>query len=99
MRDTTWMDAEAALAYGFVDRVASPTPASTVINCAVARDVAEKQPWARDGQTIGQAGAARQEGGERPSAAPCRPRAASRIRPVLPKRRVPYLSSLQILQS
>ena len=43
MRDTTWMDAEAALAYGFVDRVASPTPASTVINCAVARDVAEKK--------------------------------------------------------
>ena len=37
------MDAEAALAYGFVDRVASPNPASTVINCAVARDVAEKK--------------------------------------------------------
>ena len=43
MRDTTWMDAEAALAYGFVDRVAQPNPASTVINCAVARDVAEKR--------------------------------------------------------
>ena len=43
MRDTTWMDAEAALAYGFVDRVASANPASTVINCAIARDVAEKK--------------------------------------------------------
>ena len=43
MRDTTWMDAEAALAYGFVDRVASANPASTIINCAVARDVAEKK--------------------------------------------------------
>ena len=43
MRDTTWMDAEAALAYGFVDSVALPNPASTVINCAVARDVAEKK--------------------------------------------------------
>ena len=43
MRDTTWMDAEAALAYGFVDRVAQPNPASTIINCAVARDVAEKR--------------------------------------------------------
>ena len=43
MRDTTWMDAEAALAYGFIDRVATPNPASTVINCAVARDVAEKK--------------------------------------------------------
>ena len=43
MRDTTWMDAEAALAYGFVDRVASVNPASTIINCAVARDVAEKK--------------------------------------------------------
>lgn len=43
MRDTTWMDAEAALAYGFVDRVATPNPASTIINCAVARDVAEKK--------------------------------------------------------
>ena len=43
MRDTTWMDAEAALAYGFVDRVAAPNPAGTVINCAVARDVAEKK--------------------------------------------------------
>ena len=43
MRDTTWMDAEAALAYGFVDCVAQPNPASTVINCAVARDVAEKR--------------------------------------------------------
>ena len=37
------MDAEAALAYGFVDRVAQPNPASTIINCAVARDVAEKR--------------------------------------------------------
>ena len=43
MRDTTWMDAEAALAYGFVDRIAATNPASTVINCAVARDVAEKK--------------------------------------------------------
>ena len=43
MRDTTWMDAEAALAYGFVDRVAQSNPASTIINCAVARDVAEKK--------------------------------------------------------
>ena len=43
MRDTTWMDAEAALAYGFVDRVAAANPASTIINCAVARDVAEKK--------------------------------------------------------
>ena len=43
MRDTTWMDAEAALAYGFVDRVSAPNPAGTVINCAVARDVAEKK--------------------------------------------------------
>ena len=43
MRNTTWMDAEAALAYGFVDRVATPNPASTIINCAVARDVAEKK--------------------------------------------------------
>ena len=43
MRETTWMDAEAALAYGFVDRVAAPNPASTVINCAVARNVAEKK--------------------------------------------------------
>ena len=43
MRDTTWMDAEAALAYGFVDRVAVANPASTIINCAVARDVAEKK--------------------------------------------------------
>jgi ATP-dependent Clp protease protease subunit len=43
MRDTTWMDAEAALAYGFVDSVALPNPASTIINCAVARDVAEKK--------------------------------------------------------
>ncbi len=43
MRDTTWMDAEAALAYGFVDRIAAANPAGTVINCAVARDVAEKK--------------------------------------------------------
>ena len=43
MRDTTWMDAEAALAYGFVDRVTSPTSASTIVYCAVARDVAEKR--------------------------------------------------------
>ena len=43
MRDNTWMDAEAALAYGFVDRIAAANPAGTVINCAVARDVAEKK--------------------------------------------------------
>lgn len=43
MRDTTWMDAEAALAYGFIDRVAALNPAGSVINCAVARDVAEKK--------------------------------------------------------
>ena len=43
MRETTWMDAEAALAYGFVDRIATFNPSGTVINCAVARDIAEKK--------------------------------------------------------
>ena len=37
MKETTWMDAEAALAYGFIDRIASPSAFGTVINCAVAR--------------------------------------------------------------
>ena len=43
MKETTWMDAEAALAYGFIDRIASPSAFGTVINCAVAREVAEKK--------------------------------------------------------
>ena len=28
MKETTWMDAEAALAYGFIDRIAIPTPSA-----------------------------------------------------------------------
>jgi ATP-dependent Clp protease protease subunit len=43
MKETTWMDAEAALAYGFIDRIAAPSAFGTVINCAVAREVAEKK--------------------------------------------------------
>ena len=43
MKDTTWMDAEAALAYGFIDRIAAASAFGTVINCAVAREVAEKK--------------------------------------------------------
>ena len=43
MRDTTWMDAEAALAYGFIDRVTESNPGCTIINSAAARDVAEKK--------------------------------------------------------
>ena len=43
MKDTTWMDAEAALAYGFIDRIAAPSAFGTVINCAIAREVAEKK--------------------------------------------------------
>ena len=43
MKDTTWMDAEAALAYGFIDRIAASSAFGTVINCAVAREVAEKK--------------------------------------------------------
>ena len=43
MRDTTWMDAEAALAYGFIDRVTESNPGCTIINSAAARDVAEKR--------------------------------------------------------
>ena len=43
MKDTTWMDAEAALAYGFIDRIAASSAFGTVINCAIAREVAEKK--------------------------------------------------------
>jgi ATP-dependent Clp protease protease subunit len=43
MKETTWMDDEAALAYGFIDRIAAPSAFGTVINCAVAREVAEKK--------------------------------------------------------
>ena len=43
MKETTWMDAEAALAYGFIDRIAASSAFDTVINCAVAREVAEKK--------------------------------------------------------
>ena len=43
MKETTWMDAEAALAYGFIDRISAPSAFGTVINCAVAREVAEKK--------------------------------------------------------
>ena len=43
MKETTWMDAEAALAYGFIDRIAAPSAFGTVINSAVVREVAEKK--------------------------------------------------------
>lgn len=43
MKETTWMDAEAALAYGFIDRIVAPSAFGIVINCAVAREVAEKK--------------------------------------------------------
>ena len=43
MKETTWMDAEAALAYGFIDRIVAASAFGTVINCAVAREVAEKK--------------------------------------------------------
>ena len=43
MRETTWMDAQAAQAYGFIDSITSQSPSLTVINCAIARDVAEKK--------------------------------------------------------
>ena len=43
MRACTWMDAEAALSHGFVDRIATASTYGNVMNCAVARDVAEKK--------------------------------------------------------
>ena len=43
MRETTWLDAETALSYGFVDGITQAGQTGTIVNCAVERDVAEKR--------------------------------------------------------